>query len=81
MQEKNNKSPNEADIYVGAQLRKVRKQSGISQRALASSVHVTFQQIQKYEKGINRISVGTLYDICKALKIAPVKLLQPAYET
>ncbi|PKV50805.1 transcriptional regulator with XRE-family HTH domain [Aquimarina sp. MAR_2010_214] len=55
------------DLYVGQQLRKKRNQCKISQEELAKSVGVTFQQIQKYEKGRNRISSSRLYQFAKLL--------------
>ena len=42
---------------------------GLSQEDLASAIGLTFQQVQKYERGTNRISVSRLVDICKALKV------------
>jgi transcriptional regulator with XRE-family HTH domain len=48
---------------------------GMSQELLAKTIGVTFQQIQKYEKGVNRIAASTLIDIAKALTIQPAALL------
>jgi transcriptional regulator with XRE-family HTH domain len=42
---------------------------GISQEALGKTLGISFQQVQKYEKGINRISAARLFEICKALKL------------
>ncbi len=66
---KHNRSPKDIDVYAGEQLKKRRKELGMSQKALAESVGVTFQQIQKYEKGLNRIGASRLYDFCKVLKV------------
>ncbi len=55
------------DIHVGKQLRIRRNQLGISQNELAKSVGVTFQQIQKYERGNNRISSSRLYELANVL--------------
>ncbi len=55
------KSPlNSVDVYVGARLRMRRAMLGMSQSKLGSILGVTFQQIQKYEKGVNRISASRL---------------------
>ena len=56
------------DIHVGKKLRQKRLEHGISQDELANSVNLTFQQIQKYEKGSNRISSSKLFDFSKFLK-------------
>ncbi len=51
---------NSVDVYVGARLRMRRAMLGMSQSKLGSVLGVTFQQIQKYEKGVNRISASRL---------------------
>ena len=51
--------PDPIDVAVGIRLRSLRKQRGMSQETLARALNLTFQQIQKYEKGTNRISVIT----------------------
>ncbi len=56
------------DSYVGKKLRERRLALRISQDQLASYVRLTFQQIQKYEKGLNRISCSKLYDFSRFLK-------------
>ncbi len=56
------------DIYVGNRLRKKRLEMGISQEQIGSAIDVTFQQIQKYEKGYNRISCSKLFEISEFLK-------------
>lgn len=58
-----------ADHALGAKLRAVRLAAGVSQEALAERVGVTFQQIQKYEKGINRIPVSRLCALAEALDV------------
>ena len=57
------------DLYVGKRLKQKRLERGISQDNLASSVNLTFQQVQKYEKGINRVSSSKLYDFAKFLGV------------
>jgi transcriptional regulator with XRE-family HTH domain len=65
----------QADVHIGRRIRELRLIKGISQEGLAKDIDVTFQQIQKYEKGINRVSASTLLDICSALGVAPHHLL------
>ncbi len=57
------------DIHVGGRVRLRRKLLGMSQEEVAAYVGLTFQQLQKYEKGANRISASKLYDIGKYLKV------------
>lgn len=63
------------DIEVGARIRDFRKIRGVTQTGLATDLGVTFQQVQKYEKGTNRVSVGALVAICRTLNIEPMDLL------
>ncbi len=56
------------DRHVGARIRMRRKILGVSQEKLADSLGLTFQQVQKYEKGANRVSASKLYDIAAALQ-------------
>lgn len=56
------------DEIIGRKVRAARLELGLSQSALAESIGVTFQQVQKYEKGVNRIAASTLYGIAKALR-------------
>jgi transcriptional regulator with XRE-family HTH domain len=55
------KAANSIDAYVAARLRTFRKQLGLSQTDTAKRLGVTFQQIQKYEAGLNRICAGRLF--------------------
>ena len=57
------------DEYVGAKLKLKRSSIGITQNELGDMVGVTFQQIQKYEKGANRIGAGKLYEFAKILNV------------
>ena len=57
------------DVHVGKRVRIRRKLSGISQTALGDMVGLTFQQIQKYERGANRIGASRLYEIAQALDV------------
>lgn len=55
------------DTFIGEKVKQHRIAAGMSQNKLASYLGVTFQQVQKYEKGINRISASTLYTIANVL--------------
>lgn len=60
--------PNPVDLHVGARIRMRRKILGVSQERLAEDLGLTFQQIQKYERGANRVSASKLYEIAKSLQ-------------
>jgi transcriptional regulator with XRE-family HTH domain len=64
-------SANEIDVHVGMQMRKRRESLGISQGKLGRHLGLTFSQIQKYEKGTNRIGAGRLYQIARYLGVPP----------
>jgi len=64
------RSPNPIDIHVGLQVRLRRKELKISQERLANQLGLTFQQVQKYERGANRISASKLYEIARALRVS-----------
>ena len=61
------KKPDSVDIAVGQQIKIARLNAGLSQTSLADEIGVTFQQVQKYEKGVNRVGAGRLTSIAKAL--------------
>ena len=61
---------NEIDKHVGLQIRSRRTLLGLSQEKLADAVGVTFQQIQKYERGTNRVSASRLFNFSKALDVS-----------
>lgn len=63
------KSPNPIDIHVGSRVRLRRMMLGMSQEKLGESLGITFQQIQKYEKGTNRIGASRLQHIATILKV------------
>lgn len=63
------------DALAGELLRRHRVARGLSQTALADAVGLSFQQIQKYEKGLNRIGISRLIGISKVLEIAPADLI------
>ncbi len=63
------KKPNPIDIHVGSRLRLRRMMLGISQEKLGDRLGLTFQQIQKYEKGTNRIGASRLYTLAQVLDV------------
>jgi len=62
------------DKRLGALLKKIRTDKGISQTTVGEACGVTFQQMQKYERGENRISASTLVDIAAALHETPASI-------
>ncbi|EIM27707.1 helix-turn-helix domain-containing protein [Microvirga lotononidis] len=63
------KSPNEVDRHIGGRVKARRVTLGMSQEKLASALGITFQQIQKYEKGTNRIGASRLLQIAGILDV------------
>jgi len=63
------KSPNPVDKHVGSRMRTRRLLAGMSQEKLGDALGITFQQIQKYEKGTNRISASRLQQVARALSV------------
>jgi len=61
---------NAADRHVGARIRERRVMMGLSQQQLARMIGVTYQQAHKYERGLNRISAGRLFEIAQVLGVA-----------
>jgi len=57
------------DRHVGARIRESRIMLGLTQQQLADLIGVTYQQAHKYERGINRVSAGRLYQISRALGV------------
>lgn len=75
MTELSTKAPDPMDIALGAAVRIRRRTIGMSQEALAEQCGVSFQQIQKYENGANRISFSRLVQIARALKCRVTDLM------
>ncbi len=65
------KAPDPIDVEVGAKIKARRRLLGISQDTLAAKLGVTFQQVQKYEKGTNRVSASRLAVIAKTFGVPP----------
>lgn len=61
--------PDRMDVHVGKRLKIRRSLLGLSQEKLAEAIGLTFQQVQKYERGVNRISAGRLYQFSKILNV------------
>lgn len=61
--------PNPIDVHVGNRIRLRRTLLGLSQEKLASLLGLTFQQVQKYERGMNRVGASRLWDIGKVLEV------------
>ena len=72
------KKPNPVDIHVGALIRGRRKVLGMSQEKLGDAVGITFQQIQKYEKGVNRVGASRLQQIAYTLGVSPAFFFEDA---
>jgi transcriptional regulator with XRE-family HTH domain len=75
-----NRGPTNDDRAIGQRIRLRRQEIGMTQKALANSSGVTFQQIQKYEIGANRVSAGRLARIAEALGVPMVFLLMGTQE-
>lgn len=69
------------DVTIGINLRRIRKQFNLSQIELGNLLGVSFQQIQKYEQGVNRLTISRALDMCRVLHLSigefVVQLLQP----
>jgi transcriptional regulator with XRE-family HTH domain len=72
------RSPLPVDVVVGQNIRAVRLEVGLSQTELANACGITFQQIQKYEKGANRVGSSRLMQIAEALRVSANTLLPPS---
>jgi transcriptional regulator with XRE-family HTH domain len=72
------KSPAQADITIGQNIRRMRLVKGLTQEALAAQIGITFQQVQKYEKGTNRVGGSRMVQIAQALGVSVVELYDGA---
>lgn len=66
-----NRQPNGVDQYVAQRICAKRKAMGLTQSELGAKLGVTFQQMQKYEAGTNRITAGRLYRLCEIFGVDP----------
>lgn len=62
---------NSVDIHVGIRIRQRRIVLGMSQEKLAAALRLTFRQVQKYERGTNRVSASRLYELCRIFDVSP----------
>lgn len=67
--ERSARRPNPIDLHVGSRVRVRRMLLGMSQERLGEQLGLTFQQVQKYEKGINRIGASRLFDLARVLGV------------
>lgn len=72
------KKPNPVDIHVGALIRARRNVMGMSQTTLAEALGITFQQVQKYEKGVNRVGASRLLSIANTIGVSPAYFFEDA---
>ncbi len=63
-------TPQAVDVFVGARIAERRRQLGLSQSDLARALSITFQQVQKYERGVNRVSASKLWETAGFLGLA-----------
>ncbi len=67
--ERGTRRPNPVDVHVGSRVRLRRMILGMSQEKLGEQLGLTFQQVQKYEKGVNRIGASRLFDLAQVLGV------------
>ncbi len=67
--------PDPIDVMVGIKLRSLRQERRMSQTQLGEKLGITFQQVQKYERGVNRVSASMLVKAADALGVPPADLL------
>ncbi len=63
------RAPNPVDVHVGTRVRLRRTLLGMTQTGLGQAIGLTFQQVQKYERGVNRIGSSRLYDLARVLDV------------
>lgn len=63
------RAPNPVDVHVGTRVRLRRTLLGMTQTGLGQAIGLTFQQVQKYERGVNRIGSSRLYDLARVLEV------------
>ena len=79
VEERNARRANTVDSHVGARVRLRRMLLGMSQEKLGESLGLTFQQVQKYEKGVNRIGASRLFDLAHVLGV-PVQFFYDEFD-
>ena len=68
------------DVAAGARIRDLRMARGLSQTNIAEACGISFQQVQKYESGTNRVSLSRLIEICKTLRVRPGEIVDSLME-
>ena len=63
------RKPNDVDLHVGKRIKELRDNEQISQKKMAELIGITFQQLQKYENGLNRVVASRLYDFSRVLQV------------
>ena len=69
MGEQTESRPSPVDVHVGARIRLRRTLMGMSQERLGDALGLTFQQVQKYERGVNRVGASRLFDLSRILDV------------
>jgi transcriptional regulator with XRE-family HTH domain len=67
----NHRRSTSVDAYVGCRLKQRREDLGMSQERLAELLGLSFQQVQKYERGLNRVGASRLFQLCGLLSVDP----------
>ncbi|KWV60310.1 hypothetical protein AS026_00460 [Rhizobium altiplani] len=65
----------DTDKEMGERVRAMRLRVGMTQTELGTALGVSFQQVQRYERGVNRLSIGMFIAVCRTLKVDPMDLL------
>jgi transcriptional regulator with XRE-family HTH domain len=78
MNETRKRGPRDIDVLVGQNIRTLRNLNGMSQTLLGEKLGITFQQVQKYEKGTNRVSASSLYELAKVFGVGVDSFFQGA---
>jgi transcriptional regulator with XRE-family HTH domain len=73
---RNSRAVSSLDVFMGVRMRESRRARGMTQGRLAQLLGVSFQQIQKYEKGVNRVSAARLFEICEALDVSLASMFE-----
>lgn len=63
--------PHPVDIHVGQRIKEIRTVRGLTQSNVAEQLGISFQQLQKYETGANRVSASRMFELSKLLKVSP----------
>lgn len=72
--------PDDVEVQIGRRIRALRKGAGLTQRELGERLGVSFQQVQRYERGQNRIHGSAILGVCATFRITPNELLSAPIE-